>query len=62
MEPKDRRSTRTGVHDSEGHRAGRRAYEAPSVRAFGRRLPAFAPPSPPPPPGTRPPFSSWFDA
>jgi hypothetical protein len=34
--------------------ATRRPYSAPSVRAFGRKLPAFQPPSEPPgkmPPG-----------
>lgn len=41
------RSERTG-NESPPAPAERRRYRPPSVRPFGRRLPAFGPPSPPP--------------
>lgn len=53
MEGGENRSNMTGLNEE---RSGeeRRPYERPSVQAFGRKLPAFAPPSPPPPPGSNP--------
>ncbi len=54
MEGETRRSFTTGLNPLEGPREERRPYARPSVKTFGRKLPAFAPPSPPPPPGTNP--------
>lgn len=47
MEGKDRRSEDTGRMKTQSPGVGRRPYSPPSIRGFGRKLPAFAPPSEP---------------
>ncbi len=51
------RSKAAGAGEREDSGAMRRPYEAPIIKTFGRRLPAFAPPSEPGAPGGRPPFA-----
>lgn len=54
MEPRKDRPKAVGEKQGRQPRGDRRPYSPPTVRGFGRKLPAFAPPSwpqksPPPP-------------